>query len=198
MQDSNLICYSGATSKFEIANLFSLDKSIQSQIKRLFNYKEWSSDVIQDVCIIILEYKKEEELIKICHQNKFNFWLFAILKKQKYNKKSETNNKYISNHQLIEENVQQNENSYTYKENDEHRKYIIFLIKKEIEQIRDQYWYRAKVFEEYAEKKQEYKEQGKQLTLEQFGKEININKDSLWQIIKKVKLQLKERLKDEL
>lgn len=191
--------YTGVTSKQDIARLFASDNHLQVQVRRFFDYKEYHQDVIQDIILQILEMNNEERLISICHKNHFNFWLFNILKAQKYDSKSKTNKNYTSKHSELFDSVQQTENSFISKENDEHRNYLIQLIKEELALIDKKNWYNAKVFIEYADMKERYRQEGKKLTFKEFGLQSNnINKDSLFQVIKKVKIKLKKRLNDEL
>lgn len=82
--------------------------------------------------------------------------------------------------------------------NKDHKDYIIQLIKQELINIGKKNWYQRTVFDEYVRLKEEYRSKGKKLTFEQFGKEKNINHNSLFQILKKVKQKLIDKIKNEL
>lgn len=200
-----MLYYTGVTNKQDVAIQLSRDFSLQTEIKRLFSYKNYASDIIQDIILQILEYKKEENLVQLCERNEFKFWLFSILKKQRDNPNSYSNTHYKNNIEfdqtdsLIESfNKDTYENDYELQIEKEHKEYLISLIKDELLKINKTNWYRTKIFSDYAQMKEEYSERGEKLTMEKFGKEMQIDKDSLWQIIKKVKIQLKKRIDNEL
>ena len=185
-----MLCYTGCTTKHLIADTFARDKSLQTQVKRYLNYKEYAPDVINDFILYILELNSDEKLIQICRQNNFNYWLFNLLKRQHIN----FDNKYKQHQEINDSHVQQIENSAIYKEEAEHKLYIINLIKEELSKIENKNWYNAEMFNRYTNIKQEYANSGLTLTYAQFGKEMNIDKDSLFQVIKKVKDRLKKKI----
>ena len=189
------ISYTGVTGKTQIAEMFACDSHLQSQVKKVLGYKEYASDIIQDILIQILTNPNEDSIINTCKENKFNFWLFSIVKNQKNNPKSQSHRLYINKSiEITDYNVQPIENEYTYSIDQEHKEYIIKLIKEELIQIGKKNWYSKRIFEDYAEMKEKYRLQGKKLTFQDFGREMNIHKDSLWQVINKVKLKLKDKL----
>lgn len=194
-----MLTYTGLTSKYELAQHFAKDSSLQSQVKRLFNYKEYSQDIIQDMLYQILTIKNEDKIISICRKNEFNFWLFSALKKQKYDPDSYTNRFYVNKLEsdIIPDN-ETNDNMFDEQINKDHKDYIIQLIKQELINIGKKNWYQRTVFDEYVRLKEEYRSKGKKLTFEQFGKEKNINHNSLFQILKKVKQKLIDKIKNEL
>ena len=138
--------------------------------------------------------------MQVCQKNKFNVWLFSALNNQKKNPQSYTNKFYVNRITLdiIPEPKETYHNIYMDRVELDHKAYLIDLIKSELLKINEKSWYQKKVFDDYVELKEKYRQQGKKLTFEQFGIEQNINKDSLFQIIKKVKIKLINKIKDEL
>jgi hypothetical protein len=183
-------CYTGCTTKELIAIEFSRDRNLQSQVKRMFNYKEYCDDVVSDITLYILELKDDKKLVNICLQNNFNYWLFAYLK----NRKKGYDGFYKKNVELTEGNVQQTENEHIYLEEQMHKQFIVKLLKDELNKIEKKSWYNFKIFNEYLKKKEEFEQRGEKLSFVKFGKEMNIDKDSLWHVISKVKSRLKSRI----
>ncbi len=190
-----MIIYTGATNKYMITELFAKDNQIHTDIKKLFNYVEYSQDIIQDVVLLIYG-QKEEKLVEICQKNEFNYWLFAVLKNEKKNKKSQTNKKYLVNQKPDKDLEIRNEAEQTI--DNEHNKYIQGLAKNELKKIKQLNWYSEKIYGDYLAFLDLCEEKGEKFTFEKFGQHQNIDKDSLWKQVKKVKLRLKNKLKDEL
>lgn len=199
-----MMCYTGATNKEWVAKQMANDHSLQTEVKKYFGYKSYAEDILQDIILQILQLENETKLIKACHNNQFNFWLFSRLKNQKTNASSYSSTHYKNQIEfeqtddIFEKTAQNNQNDYIYTQEQEHKEYIVNLLKAELSKINKENWYRALVFTKYAELKEQYEHKGEKLTFSKFGKEMNIDKDSLWQIIKKVKQQLKNRIQDEL
>lgn len=190
--------YSAVTNVNQIVSLFLSDKKLMSDIKVYFKYKEYTDDIIQDIIIQILEHKDKEKIIELCLSNKFRNYIFSILRNQKYNSSSITNKYYTSRAFEINEEYFESNNDYKEKMDNEHKMFLIDLIKKELLKLKKENWYQEKVFTQYVDLKQSYREQGKKLTFEQFGDELNIHKNSLFEVIKKVKIKLKQRINGEL
>lgn len=192
--------YTGCLNKECIAYQLSLDKSIQKQIRVMFNYANYTEDLVQDIILQILTIKDDTKIVELSQQNNINWYIFAILKAQKKNTSSKTNKMYTG---VFEFNLEQNDtlfeaNSYLIEENKQHVKHIISLLMSELKNIEHKNWYDAKVFSHYVLMRKEYEEEGKKLTFEEFGKKMNINYKSLFRVVKKVKEQLKNKIKDEL
>ncbi len=191
-----MMCYTGCTNKHMIAQLLAVDHPLQSQIRRYFDYKEYTDDIIQDLSVIILTHNNEESLVNLCVRNEFNFWVFKVLE-NKRNTPSYYKN-YKTNDLQIEESVQQSENNFIYNEEEEHNKYVESIIKNELAKIKNKNWYSEKIFDEYLKFNKECEELGHKFTYEKFGKKLNIEHTSLFKQVQKVKQILKNRLKDEL
>lgn len=207
-----MLCYTGATSKQWIAQQFALDSDLQSQIKAFFNYKGYAADVAQDIALQILT-TDSDSVLTACKNNEFNFWLFRILKNQKTNTKSNTHKLYINfaPDLDIQDDIKDDIlTDFELEIEQQHKEYMVQLIKEELTAIGRKNWYNLRVFNDYVQyldrhnKKEELREQEcitnqipynyRKYTYEMFGQEMNINKDSLFQVIKKVKQRLKEKI----
>ncbi len=195
------ITYTASTDRNSISSMFFYDTILQSQVKRYFEYKN-TDDVLQDCCLLILEQADEEKLVNICHKNEFNYWLFSCLKKYKNSGYRNTyTNKMLDKHKT---KIQSN-NTITYDENlyekqieKEHTLHLENVIKKELQLIGKKKWYDLKIFYHYVRLFKKYQENNQKLSYKDFGKEMNIDKDSLFATIKRVKVRIKKRLQDEL
>lgn len=199
------MCYTGATSKVWVANQFATDTKLQTEVKKFFNYKSYADDVIQDILLQILSQKKDKEdkLLDACINNRFDVWLFAILKNQKRNISSYTNQHYVNTLEeqtdyTFERSNNHSVNEFDKTEQKEHKQYLIDLLKKELILINKKNWYNSAIFQRYVDEKEKYRLEGKNLTVKEFGEKLNIHKDSLWQVINKVKQKLYNKIKNEL
>lgn len=190
-----IICYTAATNAHMITELFAKDDKIQTDIRKLFNYVEYTNDVIQDV-ILLIYGQKEEKMVEICRKNEFNYWLFAVLKNEKNNQKSHTNKKYSIGKSFEFEAEIKNEVENTI--DDEHNKYIQELVENELGILKQKNWYSEKIYRDYLAFVSECEDKGFKFTFERFGEKMNINKDSLRKQVRNVKIRLKNKLKDEL
>ncbi|HWY35526.1 MAG TPA: hypothetical protein VNX68_12845 [Nitrosopumilaceae archaeon] len=197
---SKILSYTGITGITQLVTQFYGDKYLQTEIKRILNYKEYTQDVVQDIILQLLTSDKQEELVFTCKEGRFHFWVYNVIKSQRNNKQSKTNKQYnsINNTELTDNNVTQVENTYTNKIDQEHKKLLVSIIKEELINIDKKNWYNARMFNDYANLKEEYRLQNKKLSFQEFGKIQNINKNSLWEVINKVKNKLKSKLNEHL
>ena len=167
------------------------DTKLQSEIKKTLQYKEYSDDIFQDILLQVLTTNNEQKLIDICQRNEFKFWIFHIIKAQK------TNNKYKNINELFNEEYCFNfsENLCLETEEKEHRRFIIQIITEELEQM---HWYKRKVFQEYVQMKKYYESIDKKFTFREFGREFNIKKSSLWELVKNVKVKLNKKINEHI
>lgn len=184
------ICYTGCTSKVEIAELFAKDNHLHTQIRVYNNYKNYTSDLIQDLSIIILEYTNSDKLINICQNNQFNYWLFSVLKNNRNNKSSKQNKYYSSFKfdELLENDIKEEEQEEDLN--------IESVVEKTLQQIKKKNWYTHLIWQEYIAFRNICETNNEKFTYEKFGKYLKIDKDSLFAQVKKVKQILQNKLKN--
>lgn len=190
--------YTGVTNKQEVVIQMAQDKKLQSEIKHMFGYKNYASDIVQDLYVTILQLKNEENLLQACHNNQLKYWLFSILKIQKNNNQYKNTLDIEPTAYVFEKSSDNYQNDYIYTQEKEHREYLVETLKEELIKLDKKNWYNALIFNRYCELKEEYRLKGKKLTFKQFGQEMKIDKDSLFVVIKKVKDKLKHKIDNEL
>lgn len=191
--------YSGCEDVNCVGAQFFVDTNAHRQIKKMFKYKNFTEDLIQDVVLWILTYKNQEYLMQLCKTNKFNFWLFSVLKTQRQDKKSKTNRQYSNPLEFFPEYSKEiTSNDYENIEKKEHLQYIISLLNDEIGQLNDKKWYDSRVFINFLELKKECDLTGNKFTFDLLSKRLNINAWALYRVIKNVQEKLRNKYKNEL
>jgi hypothetical protein len=187
--------YTGVTGVTQLAQMLASDKSLLAEVRKILNYKEYADDIIQDLLLQIM-LSNESYMVQICQRNEFNYWIYAVAKT-----KRGTSSYMNRNVEITDENVQFVDNSFIYKQEHEHKQFLVQIIKEELllmyrKNKTTNYSYR--IFSDYIRLKEEYKKRNEKLTFRKFSKEMDVDKDSLFQVIKKVKIRLKNRLNDYL